>query len=135
MLSCGAIRTVIVGTPDRDWTDYRKKGLGAQFLVVCGVTTRARRRKVICIRWFQLQQVRQGSAPGMEQSGTDDCLDTLQIESASRFAIAENDAKQLLYFVGDFPLDDFRRFFSWADGMASATGRSAQICVLTSTNC
>jgi hypothetical protein len=61
----------------------------------------------------------------MKQSGTDDCLDTLQIESASRFAIAENDAKQLLYFAGDFPLNDFRYFFSYADGMASATGRSA----------
>ena len=68
-------------------------------------------------------------------SGADRCLDTLQVESACRLAVAENDAKQVLYFAVDFLTDDFRRFFSWADGANSATGRNAQICVLTSTNC
>jgi hypothetical protein len=48
----------------------------------------------------------------MMHGGTDRCLDTLQIESAVRFAIAENDAEQLLYFADDFLLDDLRRFFS-----------------------
>jgi hypothetical protein len=45
-------------------------------------------------------------------SGTDRGLDTFQVESASRFAVAENDAQQLLYFAGDFLLDRFGRFFS-----------------------
>jgi hypothetical protein len=44
--------------------------------------------------------------------GTDRRLDTFQIESASRFTVAENDVKQLLYFAGDFFLDRFGRFFS-----------------------
>jgi hypothetical protein len=65
-------------------------------------------------------------------SGTDRRLDTLQVESAGRLAIAENDVKQLLYFAGDFLLDRFGRFFSWVDGAVSVTGRNAQICSLTS---
>jgi hypothetical protein len=71
----------------------------------------------------------------MKQSGTDRRLGTLQIEATARFAISENNAKQLPYFAVDFLPDDLRSFFSWADGVVSATGRSAQICVLTSTNC
>jgi len=67
--------------------------------------------------------------------GTDHSLDTLQIELAVGPAVAENDAEQLIYFAGDFLLDRFDRFFSWADGAVSATGRSSQIRVLTSTNC
>lgn len=67
--------------------------------------------------------------------GTDHCLDTLQIELAGCPAVAENDAQQLLYFADDFLLDRFGLFFSWADGAVSATGRRAQIRVLTSTNC
>jgi hypothetical protein len=87
------------------------------------------------IGWFELQQLRQGTGPGVMHRGTNRCLDTFQIESAGRFAVAENNAQQLLYFAGDFFLDRFGRFFSWADGTDSATGRNAQICVLTSTNC
>jgi hypothetical protein len=67
--------------------------------------------------------------------GTDRCFDTLQVESAGRFTIAENDTKQLLYFAGDFFLDRFDRFFSWSDGAVSVTGRSPQICSLTSNSC
>lgn len=90
---------------------------------------------MIPIRFFVLQQLRQGGCPGMMHGGADCCLDTFQIESAVRFVIAENNAEQLLYFAGDFLPDDLRRFFSCADGAASATGRIAQICALTSTNC
>jgi hypothetical protein len=68
-------------------------------------------------------------------SGTNRCLDTLQVESARRLAVAENDAQQLLYFAGDFFLDRFDRFFSWADGTVSVTGRSPQIFSLTSNSC
>jgi hypothetical protein len=90
---------------------------------------------MIGIGRFELQQRRQDRGSGMKQSGTDRRLGTLQIESAGSPAIPENDTKQLLYFAGDFFEDRFCRFFSWDDGAASATGRSAQICVLTSTNC
>ena len=64
------------------------------------------------IGWFELQQLHQGRGPGLMHSGTDRGLDTFQVESASRFAVAENDAQQLLYFAGDFLLDRFGRFFS-----------------------
>jgi hypothetical protein len=67
---------------------------------------------VIGIGLFELQQLSQGSGPGLMHCGTDRCLDTLQVESAGRFAVAENDAKQVLYFAGDFLPDDFSRFFS-----------------------
>ena len=66
---------------------------------------------MIGIGLFELQQLRRGSGPGLMHRGTDRCLDTLQVESAGRFAVAENDAKQVLYFAGDFLLNDFRRFF------------------------
>lgn len=85
------------------------------------------------IRLFELQQLRQGSGPGLMHGGTDRCLDTLQIEAAARFAVAENDAQQLLYFAGDFLLDDLRRFFSWAVRSVCSTGRKRQILRLTST--
>ena len=48
---------------------------------------------------------------------------------------AEDDAQQLVYFARDFLLDRFRRFFSWADGDASSTGRNWQIRSLTSSSC
>ena len=87
------------------------------------------------IRRFESQQLRQGTGPGVMHRGTDHGLDTLQIKLAGCPAVAENDAKQLIYFAGDFLLDRFDRFFSWADGAVSVTGRSSQIRVLTSTNC
>jgi hypothetical protein len=59
-------------------------------------------------------------------------LQGLQIE-APRFAVgAENDAQELVYFARDLPVDRFRRFFSWAEGEVSSTGRNWQICSFTS---
>jgi hypothetical protein len=91
--------------------------------------------KVIGIRLFELQQLGQSHGPGLMHRSTDCSLDTLEIESASRLAVAQNDAQQLFYVAGEFFLNRFVRFFSWADGLASVIGRSSQICVLTSTNC
>ncbi len=125
----------MVGTPDFYSTDYRKKGLGAHFLEARGVPAHTRNFQAIGIRRVKLQQLRQGCGPGLMHRGTDRRLDTLQIESASRLAVAKNDVKHLLYFAGDFFPDRFGSSFSWADGAVSATGRSSQIRVLTSTNC
>ena len=91
--------------------------------------------EVIGIRWFELQQLGQSHSPGLMHRSTDRRLDTLKIESARRLVVAKNDAKQLLYFAGNFLLDRFGSFFSWADCVASATGRSSQICSLTSNSC
>jgi hypothetical protein len=99
------------------------------------MTAQAGNFKVIGIRLFELQQLRQSQGSGLMHRSTDRCLDTLKIESASRLAVAKNDAKQLLYCAGDFFLDRFGRFFSWADGTVSDTGRSSQIRSLTSNSC
>jgi hypothetical protein len=99
------------------------------------MTAQAGDLKVIGIRLFELQQLGQSHRPGLMHRSTDCCLDTLEIEAARRLAVAQNDAQQLLYLAGEFFLDRFGRFFSRADGAVSVTGRSLQICVLTSTNC
>lgn len=55
MLSPGAMRTQVLGTPDLDRSDYRKKGLGAQVLEANRVTARARHFQMAGIRGFKLQ--------------------------------------------------------------------------------
>ena len=129
------MRTVVVGPPDLDCTDNREKRFGAQFLEARRVTARTGNCQVIGVRLLVFQQLRQGSGAGMMQGGTDRCLGTLQIKPAGRLAVPENDAKQLLYFVGDFFVDRFSRFFSSADGSVSVTGRRSQIRSLTSSSC
>jgi len=99
------------------------------------MTAQAGDFKMIVIRLFKLQQLRQSDGSGRMHRSTDRCLDTLEIEAARRPAVAQNNAQQLLYLAGEFFLDRFGSFFSWADATASITGRSSQICVLTSTNC
>jgi hypothetical protein len=61
-------------------------------------------------------------------------LDGFQIQAAGFAHPGEDGAQQLLYFPRDFLLDRFGRFFSWADGTDSSTGRKAQICSLTSSS-
>jgi tetratricopeptide (TPR) repeat protein len=135
MLAGEAMNTVIVRTPDLHRADYGEQGFGPHLLEACLMTAQAGDLKVIGIRWFELQQLAQSHGPGLMHRSTNRCLDTLEIESASRLAVAENDAKQLLYFAGEFFVDRFGRFFSWADGAVSVTGRSSQIRSLTSNNC
>lgn len=112
MLPFGTLRAQVIGTPDFDRTDYRKKGLGPHFLEACRVTARTRRFQVAGIRHFELQQLCQGTGPGAMHRGPDDGLDTFQIELPGCPALAENDAQQLVYFAGDFFLDCLGRFFS-----------------------
>ena len=64
---------------------------------------------------------------GGPQSG----FDRFQVESTVAAALLENHVQQSVYFIGDFLLDRFRRFFSWADARLSSTGRNWQICSLT----
>jgi hypothetical protein len=61
-------------------------------------------------------------------------LDGFEIEMARFAPGAEDDAQQLFYFADDFLADRFDRFFSSADDGISSTGRSWQICSLTSTS-
>ena len=82
---------------------------------------------MVGIRRFALQQSRQGRSAGPMHGGTHGGFDTLQIEGAVEVAIAENNAQQLIYFAGDFLLDDLRRFFSCAVCWLCSTGRRRQI--------
>ena len=81
----------------------------------------------------ELQQLCQGYCTGLMHRGTDRRLAALQIQSASRPALTEDNAKELLYFAGDFFLDRFGRFFSWSVCSVCSIGRDRQILRLTST--
>jgi len=61
-------------------------------------------------------------------------LDGLDIEMSGFAARVEDDLQQLVYFPRDFFWDRFNRFFPWADGAVSCTGRNWQIRSLTSTS-
>ena len=86
---------------------------------------------MIHIRRIVSQQLRQGASAGLMHGGSHGSLDCLQIEPAVAMALLENNAQKSVYFTGDFLLDRFRRFFSWADGWLSSNGRNRQICSLT----
>ncbi len=135
MLAYGAVSTVIVRPPDLHRTHYCEEGFGPHLLEARLTTAQAGDFKVLGIRLFELQQLRESHGPGLMHRSTDCCLDTLEIESAGRLAVAKNDVQQLLYFAGDFLLDRFGRFFSWAGDVASVTGRSSQIRSFTSSSC
>lgn len=77
------------------------------------------------------EMMKRGSARPMH-GGASGSFDCLQIETPLLTKTGENDLEQLVYFVGDLPMDRFRGFFSCAV-TASSTGRSRQIFSLTST--
>ena len=84
-------------------------------------------------RWdWKLQQLCQRCRAGLMHGRTHRHLQGFQIQTSRLAAGTEGDTQQLFYFARDFLLNRFRRFFSWADGAASSTGRNAQICSLTS---
>ena len=80
----------------------------------------------------ELQQFAQRGCSGLVHGRAHRHLDGFQIQMPRLAAAAEDDAQELVYFARDFLLDRFGRFFSWADGEFSSTGRSWQICSLTS---
>ena len=84
-------------------------------------------------RWGrELQQFGQRCGTGLMHGRTHRHLQGFQIQTSSLAAGTESDAQQLFYFARDFLLDGFGRFFSWADGAVSSTGREVQICSLIS---
>jgi hypothetical protein len=85
---------------------------------------------VVRIWWIVSQQLGQRGSPGLMHGGSQSGFHRFQVESAVAVALLKNNAQKSVYFAGDFLLDDFGRFFSWADGRVS-TGRNSQICSLT----
>jgi hypothetical protein len=84
-------------------------------------------------RW-EAQQFPERRRARLVHCGAHGHLDGLQIEAARLAEGAEDDAQQLVYFAGDFLLDRFGRFFSWASSSSASTGRKRQILAFTSTN-
>jgi hypothetical protein len=85
-------------------------------------------------RHRKLQEFAQRGCPGVVHGRAHRHLYGLQIQTPCLAATTEDDAQKLVYFAGDFLADRFRRFFSWAVGEFSSTGRNSQICSLTSNN-
>lgn len=90
---------------------------------------------MVCIRRIVLQQLRQRRSPSLVHGGSDGGFDRFQVKAASLAAVLKDDAQQPVYFTGNFFLDGFRRFFSWAVDSVCSMGRKRQICALISTNC
>ena len=84
---------------------------------------------------WKFQQFGQCSGTCLMHRRTHRHLDGLQIELLCLAVGGEDDAQQLIYFAGDFLLDRFRRFFSWANGWGSSRGRNRQTPSFTSNSC
>lgn len=79
------------------------------------------------IRRIVLQKFRQRDGSSLMHRRADDGFDGLQVKVTGLTTILKDDAKQPVYFAGNFLLDRFSRFFSWDNGAASSTGRRRQI--------
>ena len=98
------------------------------------IAARTGNRSVVLIRRIVLQQFRQRRSPSLMHGGADGSFDRFQVKAAGLAAVLKDDVQQAVYFAGNFFLDDFRRFFSWAVDSVCSTGRKRQIFRLTSTN-
>src|ERR1035437_2939327 len=98
------------------------------------MAARTRKGALLGGRHRELQKFAQRRCPGVVHGGAHSHLDGLQIQMPRLTATAKDDVQQPVYFARDFPADRFGRFFSWAVGEISSTGRNSQICSLTSNN-
>jgi len=85
-------------------------------------------------RGIELQQLGQRGRSRLVHAGTNRHLHRFQIQRASLIPGAEQELEQMLYFPGDFLLDDFCRFF-FCGVSSCSTGRARQIFSLISNNC
>ena len=96
-------------------------------------TARTRNAPLLGSRCFKLQQFGQCRGACLMHGRTHRHLDRFQIEMVRLLTSVENDTQQLAYFVRDFLLDRFGRFFSCGES-ESSTGRARQIFSFTSSN-
>jgi hypothetical protein len=82
----------------------------------------------------RVEQVLEHRRTPLVCGGTGGHFDRLQIKLTALTQTLEDHLQQSGYFLRDFPLDRFRRFFSCGDS-DSATGRARQIFSFTSSNC
>jgi hypothetical protein len=82
---------------------------------------------------FAAQQMAECGGAGLMHGGSYRHLDRFQIYAASFALLLKDESEQGRYFPFDFPMDDFRRFFSCGVRLSS-TGRERQIFSLTSSS-
>ena len=103
--------------------------LRARFVVSSLLTAAA--GDLAVVRFWHAQQPLHGHCPGVVHGVPHQCLDGLQIDRAGLMPIAEDNLYHPAYFLRDFLLDRFCRFFS-CGVKVSSTGRNLQIFSLTS---
>jgi hypothetical protein len=130
-----SVRAQVVGARDLHLIYHRQHRLGAQFPVMGALPARTGQLTLIRSRGGKLQQLGQGGGTRTVHGRADCGLDRFQIQMPGLAPATEDHTQKLIYFARDFLADRFCRFFSWADGIASATGRSLQICSFTSRSC
>lgn len=105
---------------------YGEDAPGAQLEIGCQVTAGASLLALLRARRITLQQLTEGHSAGLVQGGTQRHFCGFKIQSAVLAAVLQDHLQQSAYFVGDFLLDRFGRFFS-CGVRAWSKGRKAQM--------
>jgi len=123
------VRAQVIGPRYPHATDNGEHWLGAQFLVLGGVTARTRQMAQLWGGRSVFQQFTQGGCSGLMQGGPQGGFHGLQIRSTAFVTLGEDATQQLVYFARDLLMDCSSRFFysSVQPPRCCSTGRSAQI--------
>jgi hypothetical protein len=89
-LTFGAIVAQEIGSVEFDRSQYGQHGLGAQFLVVGGVSAGTGNRAAVRIRRIVSQQLSQRGSPGLVYGGSQCGFDRIQIEPAILVSLLKN---------------------------------------------
>jgi hypothetical protein len=131
-----AVLTPVVRAQTLGLSHSRQHGFGAQLHIASSVATGTSQVAVFRAGRTELEQLLQHCRSRLVHAGTNCHLHRFQIQTAGFFYRAEQEPEQMLYFAGDFLLNDFRRFFFCAVSSCSGSrGRAWQIFSLTSNNC
>ena len=121
--------TTIIGPIVDHGPQHGQDLFGARFVVSSLLAATA--GDLLFVRRRHAQQPLHGHCPSVVHRVPHQHLDGFQIDRAGLAPIAEDDLYDPAYFLGDFLLDRFCRFFSCAVKVSS-TGRNLQILSLTS---
>jgi hypothetical protein len=124
-----AVRTQIAGPIVDHGPQHGQDLFGARFVVSSLLTAAA--GNLVVVQCRHAQQPLHGHCPDVVHGVPHQHLDGLQIDRACLMPIADDDLYDPAYFLGNFLLDRFCRFFSCGENVSS-TGRNLQILSLTS---
>jgi hypothetical protein len=118
--------TKIVRLDELHLAHYGEDAPGAQLEIGCRVTAGASLFALLRARRIALQQLTKGHSAGLVHGATQGHFCGFQIQPAVFAAVLQDHLQQSAYFVGDFLLDRFGRFFP-CGVRAWSKGRKAQI--------